>query len=63
MREEIFHSTLDWQTAVEFNRAAGKAKRLLAADRATYEELFRIQPRRLRTIQGRKRSKREGGHL
>ena len=40
MREEIFHSTLDWQTKAQFNRAASQAMKLLAADRATYEELF-----------------------
>lgn len=42
MREEIFHSTLDWQTAAQFNRAARKAATLLAADREVYEEFFRL---------------------
>lgn len=40
IREEIFHSTLDWQTEAEFNRAARKAAKMLASDRQTYEELF-----------------------
>lgn len=40
IREEIFHSTLDWQTKAEFDRAARKAAKLLAADRQTYEEFF-----------------------
>ena len=40
MREEIFHSTLDWQTEAEFNRAARKAAKMLASGRQTYEELF-----------------------
>jgi len=42
MREEIFHSTLDWQTRAQFRQAARKAARLLEADRATYEEYFRL---------------------
>ena len=42
MREEIFHSTLDWQTAAQFNRAARKAAKILAADRGIYEEYFRL---------------------
>ena len=42
MREDIFHSTLDWQTAGEFSRAARKAVRILAANRDTYEEYFRL---------------------
>jgi hypothetical protein len=41
MREEIFHSTLDWQTAAQFNRAARRAASMLAADREVYEEIFR----------------------
>ena len=40
MREEIFQSTLDWQTKAELNRAARNAAQLLAVDRATYEEFF-----------------------
>jgi hypothetical protein len=42
MREEVFHSTLDWQTAAQFNRAARKAAKILAADRGIYEEYFRL---------------------
>jgi hypothetical protein len=42
MREEIFHSTLDWQTAAQFNRAARKAAKMLVADRGVYEEYFRL---------------------
>ena len=42
MREDIFHSTLDWQTATQFKRAARKAAKMLAADRGTYEEYFRL---------------------
>ena len=42
MREEIFHSTLDWQTATQFNRAARKAAKILAADREIYQEYFRL---------------------
>lgn len=42
MREEIFHSTLDWQSEAEFNRAARKAVRILATDREVYEEYFRL---------------------
>jgi len=42
IREEIFHSTLDWQTRAQFRRAARKAAKMLQADRATYEEYFRL---------------------
>ncbi len=41
-REEIFHSTLDWQSRIEFNRAARKAAKILAGDREVYEEYFRL---------------------
>jgi len=33
MREEIFHSTLDWQSKAQFNRGARKAHKLLLASR------------------------------
>lgn len=42
VREEIFHSTLDWQTRTQFRHAARKAAKMLEADRATYEEYFRV---------------------
>jgi hypothetical protein len=38
MRDEVFHSTLDWQSKAEFNRGAREAARLLAADRPAYKE-------------------------
>ncbi len=31
MRQDIFHSTLDWQTAAQLKRAAREAVKLLAA--------------------------------
>ena len=40
IREEIFHSTLDWQTPAQFRRAARKAAKILAEDRPTYEAYF-----------------------
>ncbi|MBV9658020.1 MAG: hypothetical protein JO295_07910 [Verrucomicrobia bacterium] len=40
MREDIFHSTLDWQTRAQLDRAARQAARILAAGRADYEEYF-----------------------
>ncbi len=40
MREDIFHSTLDWQTRAELRRAARKAAKILAEDRPLYEEYF-----------------------
>jgi hypothetical protein len=42
VREEIFHSTLDWQTAAQFCRAVRKATTMLEEDRETYEEFFRV---------------------
>jgi hypothetical protein len=30
MREDIFHSTLDWQTRAQFNKGAREAVKLLA---------------------------------
>ena len=32
MREEVFHSTLDWQTRAEFQAGARKAHRIFLAD-------------------------------
>ena len=40
MREDIFHSTLDWQTRAELRRAARKAAKILAKDRPLYEGYF-----------------------
>lgn len=40
MRDEVFHSTLDWQSRAEFKRGARRAYQLLNADRSTYEEWF-----------------------
>ena len=37
MREDIFHSTLDWQTRAELRRAARKAAKLLEKNRDLYE--------------------------
>ena len=39
MRNEIFHSTLDWQTAAEFSSGAKRAWRLLQENREDYEAL------------------------
>lgn len=33
MRDEVFHSTLDWQSASQFKRGAKKAYRILRMDR------------------------------
>jgi len=40
MRDEIFHSTLDWQTAAQLTDAATQAYRLLRSNRAFYEMHF-----------------------
>jgi hypothetical protein len=40
MREDIFHSTLNWQTRAEFRSGAHKAANILAEDRPLYEEHF-----------------------
>jgi hypothetical protein len=40
MRENIFHSKLDWQTRVEFRRAARMAAEILAEDRLLYMDYF-----------------------
>jgi hypothetical protein len=37
MREDIFHSTLDWQTRSQLKRAAKQAARLLNENRDLYE--------------------------
>ena len=37
MREEVFHSTLDWQTAHEFNQGAKKAHKIYMGDAAFYD--------------------------
>ncbi len=40
MRDEIFHSTLDWQTEAQLADAAVQAHKLLRANRALYEMHF-----------------------
>jgi hypothetical protein len=37
MREDIFNSTLEWQTRAQFRRAARKAGKMLEEDRDLYE--------------------------
>ena len=37
MRDEIFHSTLDWQTALQFNAAARRALKLYQQNRPFYD--------------------------
>jgi hypothetical protein len=41
MREDVFHSTLDWQTREQFREGARKAWRLFQANRADYEAFYR----------------------
>ena len=38
MREDVFHSTLDWQTRAELRRAARRAATILAQNRDLYEQ-------------------------
>lgn len=38
MREDVFHSTLDWQTRAELRRAACRAAKILAQNRDLYEQ-------------------------
>ena len=38
MRNFIFHSTLDWQSAAQLRRAALEARQILEADRSPWEE-------------------------
>lgn len=37
MRSEVFHSTLDWQSAAEFRQGARKAYKRYLADKAFYD--------------------------
>lgn len=37
MRSEVFHSTLDWQSAEEFQKGARRAYQLYLADREFYQ--------------------------
>ena len=41
MRNEVFHSTLDWQSAAQLQRGAREAWAILEADRAMFEEYYR----------------------
>ena len=41
MRNHVFHSTLDWQTAAQFRRGAREAWKLLEAEREMFEEYYR----------------------
>ena len=41
MRNHVFHSTLDWQTASQFRGGAGDAWELLEADREMFTEYYR----------------------
>ena len=60
MREEIFHSTLDWQTAAQFNRAARKAAKILAANRDIYEECFRLTREAYERMRAENQEKQKG---
>lgn len=41
MRNEVFHSTLDWQSKTELQRGARKAWAILEADREMFESHHR----------------------
>lgn len=41
MRNHIFHSTLDWQSAAELQREAHEAWAILEADRETFASHYR----------------------
>jgi hypothetical protein len=41
MRNEIFHSTLDWQTRAELRRGARLAYQVLNENRPEFEEYYR----------------------
>ena len=41
MREDVFHSTLDWQTREQFRQGAQQAWRLFQENRADYEAFYR----------------------
>jgi len=43
MRTEVFHSTLDWQSAAEFREGARKAHRIYLADAAFYDADRRLR--------------------
>lgn len=40
MRDDIFHSTLDWQSRAVFRDGARQAASLLSANRSAYEDFF-----------------------
>ena len=43
MRNEIFHSTLDWQSRTQLENAARKAAALLEADREFYVHSLKVR--------------------
>jgi hypothetical protein len=44
MRDEVFHGTLDWQTAAQFRQGARRAAKILEQNRELFEN-FREQTR------------------
>jgi hypothetical protein len=44
MRNEVYHSTLDWQTRVQFRQGARKAAKILDQNRELFEN-YRVQTR------------------
>jgi hypothetical protein len=38
MRNEVFHSTLDWQSGTQFRQGARRAARILEENREMFEE-------------------------
>lgn len=44
MRNEVFHSTLDWQTPAQFRQGARRAAKILEQNRELFEN-FRAQTR------------------
>lgn len=41
MRNEVFHSTLDWQSEAQLRRGAEQAWRILEKDRESFESYYR----------------------
>lgn len=42
MRNHVFHSTLDWQSAAQFRSGTQEAWKLLESDREMFEDYYRM---------------------
>ena len=60
MRNEVFHSTLDWQTEAQFSDGAKQAHTIFEANRSQFEEYYQTSNEVLEELRSGERGRKDG---